>query len=162
MAVAVATDPLQWTPELELALWRQMHAPKKKWIAGGACMYFRLNRHAGVKLYRDKEARNYAVQMQDKAHGLGLGPEVGSLFEFHFPDMLDGTWATDVKRRKMYGYVTQNASVKIGHASDREEMDRFCEEMEAAGFSAWDLAWINIGRINGKLVCIDFDVATHG
>ncbi len=150
-----------WTPETELALWRAMHAPRKKWLAGGACFFFKLNRQVGAKLYRSLEQRNYAVRLQDKAHGKGLGPEVGSLFEFHFPDFTGGNYATDVKRRKLYGYLTQLADVRRCHTSDREEMDRFRDEMSLAGFSTWDLVWMNVGRIKGKLVCIDFDQASH-
>jgi hypothetical protein len=135
---------------------------------GVEAVFFSINDHEGVKLYRCVKDGKRARDCQEEAHGFGLGPKVRSaLLEFIFPFGADKEFR-QIRRfplGKAYGYYTQLADMeRMTNGQDYEdaieELRTNC--MESLSFSCCDLHSRNVGWIDDRLVMIDFGFATTG
>jgi hypothetical protein len=151
---------LVWTPTTEALLWAQMHAKRRRWKSGGRCLFFKLNRLIGAKLYRKRDERDFAVMSQQRALESHFAPRLGGTFEVHMPFVSRYGWASETQHCCLYGYLSELAYVGNGHW-ESEELSRLHAKMEEAGFSTSDAEWQNVGRIDGRLVCVDFDKESH-
>ena len=111
--------------------------------SGCCCRFYKCGRY-GLKVYWTKSERDYACKMQKLAAEHKLGPKVGRKFE---------VWEDDYE--PIYGYVTQRAS-PIDQLSDSKE-NKIRNELLSIGIDSTDLCAHNCGKINGKIVCVDFD-----
>lgn len=126
---------------------------------GSSCMFVRLGRGVGLKLYETANERNYAYTRQFRASQLGLGPMVYgklSLNEW----ITERPWASlrSYTQRYRYGYLTQTATVCRSISS--QKLKGLTRRLTNHGFSTRDICSNNVGLIKDKLVCIDFDRAS--
>ena len=133
-------------------------ASSDKWLSpsGISCYYVPLNQYWGVKVYRKKDERDYAVDQQRKIFNIGYAPAVGSVFDV-------GT---------SYCYVTQAATVVIDTTTELEwsekcqatrvkypnidmEIDILYKQLNPY-MNFVDCHYGHVGYLNGFLVAIDF------
>lgn len=118
-------------------------------------LFFKINDSIGLKLTKSREIRDGNYERQTKASQYGLGPDT------------HGTIDNVVFQNKVYfGYFTEIVEVfSDTHTPEqilnKEDMVNY-EELYLAlrknlEFNFSDSHMGNIGRKNGKLVCIDFD-----
>lgn len=150
---------LRWTPTLELALWKKLHARRKQWQAGGMCMFFPLTETVGVKLYRRKPQRDFALNAQKRALRVGAAPRCGGTFELHMPMISTTGYVADFRRTVMHGYVTEVA--RVTGRWGLQGLDSLHRKLLRIGLSSNDAEYTNVGFIGDKLVCIDFDRNSH-
>jgi len=120
---------------------------------GYSCMYIPLNENFGVKMFRSRKERDAARKYQKLGHKHDIGPAVyQNVRIFHgIPSKFT------VKKIYKWGYVTQVAIINNLVSHHSKEYNALAEKLRELGLSAGDLHSYNVGRINGKLVCIDFD-----
>ena len=110
----------------------------------------------GIKFYgQDEHNATFAFDMQKSAAGFGLAPQVGEKF-------LVSLRLAPHNHINLYGYTTEiadEAGKDISRCSD--EFYALQREMLNRGFSVEDLYGKNMGRVQDKLVCIDFDPASQ-
>lgn len=123
---------------------------------GCSCLFVPISDTCGVKLYKTKDGRDFAVRMQRKAEKVGVGPKVFKVFNLRYP-LKDDILCPRLNTHK-YGYVTQLA--KDVHTVDYPRS--LSRRMRKHGFHVGDLHGGNTGRIGRKWVCIDFDKASMG
>lgn len=129
---------------------------------GSWCVFVPLSATEGVKFYHDPEIRDRAAELQRIAHSEGYGPAVGEfctmprLHSWHQPSR----WPEET--RTVYGYVTEIAEDVGKIAYHSEEFEELRNRIDEAGYDSSDVHECNVGRIDGKIVCIDFDPAFFG
>jgi hypothetical protein len=131
---------------------------------GVSCKFIRLDDDWGIKVYNSSTERDRAVSRQAKLYEHGYAPKVGIVFD------VPSTF------RSYYCYVTQCAVPLIEgdakYARDyytiatkyrkenpavSDEITELCKNMEAVeGRPYSDIHYANFGRLDGKLVCLDF------
>ncbi|MFN0318537.1 MAG: hypothetical protein ACKVQA_26220, partial [Burkholderiales bacterium] len=132
----------------------------KKYESGCECIFVKLNKEIGLKLYSSKKERNHAFLLQKKAFEHELSPPVfGRLSipgfviivtEFDYADIIPLT------KGKIYGYTTGLANKpRVGSTLDHR-IDILEEKLTAAGLCWYDLHDENVGYYKNKLVAIDF------
>jgi hypothetical protein len=130
-------------------------------------LFVPLNNRKGIKLYRDKEIRDFSYKGQNKAFKLGLGPKTYGKFKLEFPEVMfvysehHGEPGCDFKT--YYGYITQLAKEPSGKFDKRTytAAQKLTDKLVANGFADWDVGYTsNVGWVGNKLVCIDFDPIT--
>lgn len=143
-------------------MYKLLQKHKHKSRHGARCAFISINKHEGVKLYRYKTERDFAFRMQQKAAKFKIGPK--AIKKIDLPRLLhiDLPWGnTNFK----YGYITQKAQVaspsnyKVLSGSQYVWL---CNKMNKHGFRVQDVHANNVGLIDGKPVCIDFDRGTMG
>ncbi len=110
---------------------------------GAFCQFYKLDKYHGIKEYKDKDERDLAVYWQRLAHKHKLGPKVYGVF------------TVTIDEEKLYCYITQIAQ-KPGYISNKAEKELQQTLMRKLKWHFWDGHSDNMGRINGKLVPIDF------
>jgi hypothetical protein len=134
---------------------------------GAACKFVLLNEEWGIKLYNIGYIRDECYEWQKKAAEHGLGPQVGQIVNL-----------PPGKGSFIYGYITQvaetlcdpwlnnNAKSSAFWARRRAKEIEIADEMAELRLDLMNLINFNfvddhvgnVGRINGKLVCIDFEL----
>jgi hypothetical protein len=127
-----------------------------KRLSGMNGAYVQINEVYGVKYScSDDMQRNFKRQQKAAEHG--LGPKCFGYFTY------------TCSRGRTFGcYVTETAELIcdcheaddwFGSAEAQAEAEQLQKDMRRlTGFQFIDLHTANVGRINGKLVCIDFGV----
>lgn len=123
---------------------------------GSMCMFVRISKTRGVKLYNTRRERDYAYKLQKKAYKAGVGPKVYDCFKLE-----DYLYSKSEGGYYKYGYKTQIANVRIVPDDDSRMVD-LVNTMAMYGFETGDVCWPNTGFIGKRLVCIDFDMGSHG
>jgi hypothetical protein len=140
--------------------------------SGCSCLFLHLTPKTGIKIYGSKRDRDYAYNMQKKAHDLGIGPAIGDMIQIGSKRnaeffairrylMLDCpfNWSENV-RAPFYGYITEIVHIpNDGICLDK--MDILEKLMKESGFATGDVGYChNVGLINDKAVCYDFDTVS--
>jgi len=125
----------------------------------------------GVKVFATASERTFARRMQAKAYKKDLAPEIGPAFRFSLVvpearlftervqgaiqtyDTQDARLSAAFKRATFHAYWTQHAE-RVTHWS--LALERLEASLRELGIDHWDLGPRNAGRIDGRLVCIDF------
>ena len=128
---------------------------------GSSCIFVPLTKKIGAKIYFDGSNRNFSHSNQIHAHSNGMGSRVGDKFEMNFlciSEQNDERYVREAYKRKVYGYLTEIAE-HVETISRSDKMD-ICKKLKSIGLKSHDLDARNLGRINGKLIVIDFDMLT--
>lgn len=125
-------------------------------------MFVKLNAKEGVKIYPTFAKASWARNRQAKAYKCGVAPKVlskiskclvGNLREFDKQDV----FITETGLPRVHGYFYKTEVAKRAGRCTKEELDRVESILEYLGFYTEDMVEpYNLGRINGKLVAIDF------
>lgn len=155
----------KWTLHKKALLFEKLLNVDIELPEGISSLFVELTATIGVKLYFEKEDRDYAVQLQNKAYRYGLGPQVGSKFNFKWrnifphdrmdrpiPDEEFDPYISQIVR--VYGYVTQVATVS-GRLSLAKRIS-IVNRLNSIGIDFDDKHEWNFGKIGNKIVCIDF------
>lgn len=153
-----------------------MATTKRQAAKGVSCLFVRIDRRTGIKLYSSKVDRDTTYLRQKHAHEHGIAPALGDKFritkkehpklyaavEKYLKRKCPGDWYYRKHRMACYGYVTQAASMPRKGLSDDQYYD-LCDTMGAIGYTTGDLGrYRNVGLIGKKPVCIDFDPVSMG
>lgn len=161
---------MKWNNQTKLAFSKTRG---RKVASGISCLFVRLSPKIGVKIFWTAAERNYAYKAQQFASKYGLGPRVGDKLTISARDkklflaLKDYRHKTEPtnwwngRKATLYGYITQVASIPQKGLTDKEH-EKLCHKLELHGFATCDMHEYNVGRINGKAVCIDFDPVTMG
>ena len=126
---------------------------------GCECMFIQLKKDVGVKIYPTYiDAKNSRAR-QKLANKINLGPKVlsnvrkclvSNLLQWDLDDIFIGN--------KEYGYcfMTEVAELVKQYDYTIEELNSLSGKLKRAGIISSDFSYHNLGRINGKLVAIDF------
>ena len=132
--------------------------------SGVSCRFVQINEEWGLKLYQDKGNRTDCYEWQKRAAEHGLGPQVGDIVELPGgEDGFDHGYITQVAELIFEPYTGGPTPEGYYHRFDevtkqvRPEMLMLKDELLKIGFYFVDDHIQNVGRINGKLVCIDFE-----
>ena len=126
--------------------------------SGAECIYIRVTKTTGVKIFACREDAEYSISRQRKAHKIGIGPEV--LSPVHKCGIKGLPEFEDYTKAFAYFYITEVAS-GVGKRVTDEVVYRLEDMLESIGLGQNDLHEDNIGRINGKPVVIDFGPASR-
>lgn len=136
---------------------------KRRKVSGGAsAAYIKWNNRVGLKLFADVRNRNSSVRRQRKAAKHGLAPRVGDLISietFHFQSASASSYSNDycsIKVIQLFGFFTEHAS-GVGNYHADSAVAELEENLRKIRINHPDLHDYNVGWINRKLVCIDFD-----
>jgi len=116
---------------------------------GSSCIFVPLTKKIGAKIYFDGSNRNFSHSNQIHK------------FEMNFlciSEQNDERYVREAYKRKVYGYLTEIAE-HVETISRSDKMD-ICKKLKSIGLKSHDLDARNLGRINGKLIVIDFDMLT--
>ena len=111
------------------------------------CTYVRITKTLGIKCFYDSRLRNIIFKRQKKFAKLHLAPK--AYYSFN----LEGNLLSD---NELYCYVTQHAKLLSNISDENPNYIKLDKELKKHKFDTDDLHYRNIGKINGKLVCIDF------
>jgi len=153
---------LRWSEQTKTWLMRRIFDNGNDVKNGVSCVFVPLTKKVGAKLYFDVNNRNFSHRNQTHAQSYGIGPRTGDRFEMNFLCMSqqsDYRYVRDAVKSKVYGYLTEIAE-PVERVS-RSEKKIICEKLKSIGLQTYDLGTRNLGKINGKLIVIDFDMATH-
>lgn len=131
----------------------------KSYDSGCECIFLKLNKDIGLKLYSSKKERNHAFVLQRKAATIGLAPPVYA--RLSIPGFMIVTNECDyadlmpVNTGKIYGYTTAIAR-KVGPNYSEQKLEDLSRELDANGFYMCDMHDENVGYYNKRLVAIDF------
>jgi hypothetical protein len=136
--------------------------------SGCHCLFINLG-NMGLKLYVEKDFCEATKALQGTAHADGFAPKAWGYCEMELDCTELGSklccpWPDSFRRAMKdgkvmaYGYFTELAEMNL----NSEEMENLIDDMSAAGYITSDLWYTNAGRVNGKPVCIDFDVKYNG
>ncbi len=138
--------------------------PPNKTQSGSYALFIPINKEWGLKLYSDSESvrmycsyhggaksvRNKTYMLQKYAALYGLGPKVGNKF------------TVTVNKVKYFGYSTERVDI-LPHFISEYQCERkikgyvqLINDLYSLEMTPADLNSTNVGRIKGKLVCIDF------
>ena len=144
--------------------------------SGVSCVFIKLNKKVGLKLYYDEAERNYAYKMQQNAAKHGLGPDTYGLVDNISVSKIEQLeeWPQSDENIGWYsyGYLTEIVEThdKFRTARGEEFLDLFHKEiltleadLDKIGFAFWDQKPENCGIKNHRLICIDFgDLDSRG
>ena len=129
---------------------------------GCECMFVKLNKKEGIKIYPSKENALFAYNRQKKAYECGVAPNVfskvgkcliGNLLQFDRYDV----FSTDSGVPRVYGYFYITEVAKKVYRWDQDEGDKVEAILEHLGYETEDMMEArNLGRVDGRLVAIDF------
>lgn len=130
-----------------------------KYKCGGACAYLKVGKSWGVKLYQSRHNRDFSFFNHYYASQYRLAPSIGSRFSIEHPDcyQLNPWWkTTDLYiNSTLYGYVVQHVSIR---RAGEKRVKLLKSALQDIGIYIEDIAIDNnVGFINNKIVCIDFD-----
>jgi hypothetical protein len=130
-------------------------SPRKN---GSFNLFFKLSDKIGLKLCPSRRRRDENYSWQNEAFRAGLGPETYGIID-----------NVTYEGARWYGYFTEIAEVIEGYVkkSSDEKNDirkkynsgvkKLKEELKRIDFPGSDFHPGNIGWIDGRMVCIDFD-----
>lgn len=142
------------------------YSPFKSYANGVSCQFVPFDNCWGIKVYNNKQVRDYNYEWQSKAAEVVMGPDVGSKFQFTYEFHGVKTTAYCFISEKVqplvdnaeihpdkYFSMLANADMEYG-----EMIDEFCDLLEEQiGFYMRDRHCGNFGiKSDGTLVCIDF------
>jgi hypothetical protein len=112
---------------------------------GCECHYYAMgDSPMGLKVYAEDADRDWALRYQRLAHAGGFGPACAGPV---LAKVMDGIYKP--------AYLTQKAVIRADNDSG-SDYSVLVEQIKSLGLSPRDLRWDNIGRIDGRLVCVDF------
>lgn len=128
---------------------------------GIECMFIKLNKKQGVKIFPTESKAKFARKRQRKAYKYGIAPKVYSKVCKCLVDNLrkfdrDGFFIDESGNERMFGYCYITEVAHKGGRHTPKEIKRLEAVYDHLGFKSYDFHGGNLGRINGKLVAIDF------
>jgi len=129
---------------------------------GVTCTYIKWTKHVGLKVFTSKWARDQCAKLQGIAAENKLGPKVGEKAQFEVLWGETDDWdsfenAPQMRMKKLYCYFTEHADrPRKYQRTGKKRRDLECK-LHRVGIDHNDLHTENVGLVNGKLVCIDFD-----
>lgn len=140
---------------------------EEEYFAGVECVFIKLDRTTGLKIYSSKEERDYAYDLQKKIYeDFDLAPPVYTKFELkHFKSYYnDETCSRTLEHEidsKLFGYVTHVANAPSHYSTRFHGMfDKLIKEADACGIDTSDISEENVGYYKNKLVLIDFGMVS--
>ena len=145
--------------------------------SGIEAMFIQLTQRKGIKIFPDTEEADISMNLQQKAYEKGIAPKVyfnhvftcslGNLHQFDRANEVfrskDGVpFKDDNKKLKLgYFYFTEVAEWPIMHMDNyQDEVERLEEIASSISYKkrylGEDMHWKNLGKINGRMVLIDF------
>lgn len=122
---------------------------------GCSASFMKINNDWGVKIFNHEYVRDDSHREQAKAAEFGLAPRVGDKFNFGNKYCMVCEVAEPFYDTSKEGFNwTHFLDLQEKTADMREEFSR--ELMEATGFCFTDNHVCNIGKLRGRIVCIDF------
>lgn len=122
--------------------------------ADGLSCVFLKGQSIGLKMFRCEDTRDYAVRSQNLAYGHNLGPKV-------YPKKIDINdsygYFTDLV--DVLGYGVSNLVGQERHDEEamlRHELSNKLKDIGISYYIYEDLHDLNVGILNGVLMCIDF------
>lgn len=137
---------------------RTIFEPPKE---GAECMFIKLNSKEGIKIFPLLTKAKFSCNRQKKAYKCGVAPNVlskvskcfvGNLLQYDRQDI----FTTNSGIPRVYGYFYITEVAKKANRYTRKEFDALESALEYLGFETQDLDARNMGRIDGRLVSIDF------
>lgn len=137
---------------------RTIFEPPKE---GVECMFIQLDEKSGIKIYPTKRNAKFACNRQKKAYKCGVAPNVlskickcfvGNLLQFDEEEV----FLTNLGNPRVYGYFYKTEVAKKAGRYSAKEFEELDTIFDHLGFDTQDLEARNLGRIDGKLVAIDF------
>lgn len=148
---------------------KNAYSEEKSYSHGVECEFIPFDNCWGIKAYYNKKKRDENYDWQIAANEYGLGPDVGSKFQFSYYDK-------DNKKVTKYCFITEAVEPLADNGRHdwyedflnelenkeiefAEEIDNVCLELEdKIGFYMRDKHAANFGRrkSDGFLICIDF------
>lgn len=125
----------------------------QKMRSGAACIYIPITKTICAKLYTRKVVRDQTYKIQRHAARFGLGPKVGD--KFTYPVLLVNRWEEINVSNVVYGFLSQRA--KITGRNSEKDGEYMSVRLNSIGICHDDMHTYNLGYIDGRLVCIDFD-----
>jgi hypothetical protein len=132
----------------------------KNYKSGCECIFVKLDKKMGLKLYSSKKERNHAYNYQRIAAHHELAPPVYNrlsipgfsvvINEYDYAEIMP------LKTGKIHGYVTALASQPKESDSLYPKMDKLSDKLSMIDIHILDLHDENVGFYNRKLVAIDF------
>lgn len=128
--------------------------------SGCECMFFRISKTRGIKIFPNKKNAEFSYRNQNKAAKYEIAPKVFSkVKKCAMKDMKKHCiYAGEIMFHRNYGYFYKTEFAK-GVGSWKcicADKDFLCEMMKKLNLLSGDLHKDNLGFIRGKLVCIDF------
>lgn len=116
--------------------------------AGLESGFIPISKNVGIKIFANRLDRDDTYQTQKQAYQYEIAPRVGQKFSLHLPC----AYRAFIAKRQLYGYITERAQ-NVGKTYINRA---FLQKVREAGLGTWDMHPENVGKINGKVVCIDF------
>jgi len=124
-------------------------------LSGISCAFVPINKKWAVKMYWDEETRDETYERQAGAAAHGVAPSVGACFDL--PE-------SDCPEDYRYGYITEivECGSEVFNAIYGTEeywaiWTEITDDLEAAiNWKFEDFGFGNVGRKNGKWMCVDF------
>lgn len=132
--------------------------------SGVSCHYVKWTKYVGLKLYTEKSQRDRCAKLQRRVAKAGLAPEVGGTLEFEMltctgVDDYGEDTSPDLEWATIYGYWTEHVRIP-SRIPSYKRVHALWKGLRELGLLHDDLHKFNMGVIDGRLVCIDFDTAS--
>lgn len=144
---------VKWNKANRALLSKVIREHPERMRSGAVCIYIPVTRTICAKLYMNKTLRDQTYRLQAHAAYFGLGPQVGD--RFTYPVLLMNRWDNINVKNRAYGYLSQRAKITGRCTEGDEEYMRL--KLAQIGIPHDDLHTYNIGYVEGRMVCIDFD-----
>jgi hypothetical protein len=123
--------------------------------SGICCVFVPITDKIGAKTYKNEEDRDGCYDRQNQAAAVDLGPETYGKFEMVAESEYSSFSRSHKIGDKLYGYLTEIVETNSSYC--RVEAEKLVRELrDKINFDFYDIGYNNVGRKNGKLVCIDF------
>lgn len=131
----------------------------KEYSSGAECVFIKLNKQIGLKLYSSKFERNYAFRKQKQLIYYELAPPVYSKVCIPGFSIIKKSYSTYLKpsNKKIYGYTTEIVSLaNIESERFYSQFKKLSTKLDSIGLDCFDFHEGNVGYYKHKLVFIDF------
>lgn len=129
---------------------------------GAVCLFFKLNKQTGVKLYETRRNAILTYNLQTRAATAGLAPPIQSkIFAVRCNPWKADDYGYHRGESTFYAYLVGIADLSttelVRHSSRyKRELRELQDRLFEAGFDCGDMHPGNWGYYRNRLVCIDF------
>jgi len=123
---------------------------------GIECMFIKMSRTKGIKVYETKKEALFARKLQMKAARNKLAPQVlSTIYKCHFDFHCDDKWGAFYHNQK-YAYFFVTEVVEILKKISYPVAECLQKKLWNLGIHTYDVHPKNVGRIGERLVMVDF------
>lgn len=147
---------LRWIESKKHELAQALRRPKRHVRHGCNCVFVKLSKTVGAKIYMNQNDRDRALEKQRHAASYRLAPQTGDKFQIDcFQIDHHDHIEPEVGYRVVYGYLTQ--VVQVRRSVDWDDLHDLRWALSQIGITHYDLWEENVGYVGERMVCIDFD-----